>query len=238
MSSGLIKLAVPAEPAQRFEKGLFVEDPLYSVVSELQSDQIVQALKDTGYPSTIVPFDKYDASSDCLVTYVLGGIAAANREYEVSGSMEMAAAALLNADDRGWCEQLFDFCGRHIGLDNLGIEVACSVIFEGPAWPIAAPACGAVESAVVTIPGTPAGPGGTPAATPASTKTCFSQTCMTQATRTTIYTNRCNGTTTSWVDNCTIVSMYECCVSGTAAFGPGNTPPCTLALKSKTVYAN
>jgi hypothetical protein len=237
IATELIEAATPAAPAQEFDKGLFVNDPLYPVASVVQSDQLIQALKDTGYAAAIVPFDKYDATTDCLVPYVLAGVASAAREYEVSGSTAFAAAAFAgnrdNIIDR--IGQCIEWCLDFVTPPDDEDYEACDLVVRGAPVLVGAPNCGGVGTAVVTTPGTPAGPGGVPAATPASTQTCFSQTCFTPATRTVTYTNSCTGASTTYTENVTQVTRFECCVSGTATLGPGGVPPCTLALRSTTV---
>lgn len=217
-----------AEPAKDFDKGLFVDDPLYGVVSAIQSDLLVQALKDDGYPAAIVPFDKYDASTDCLVSHVLAAVTSAAREYESSGSTSLAMSAFANARDWGLIGDCFNWCGRVLNLDDWGWDVDCWYYVYGD-WTTTGPmACGEIVRDVIIHPAT-SGTGGGVGETPSWVETCFSQTCFTPRVRDVTTHNRCgydNPSTSQETGN--LVTVKKCCMGGTVGWGPGNVPPCTL----------
>lgn len=233
VSSSAVKSAAVAPLPQKLKKGVLEEDVLFETLQTVQSDMLVQTLKDSGYPVAIMPFDKFEGSAPCQKAWVLEGVAAGLLSIEKGEdsvlSMQEARAGIESTN---------------AGITNWIYAQVCETVSKGkwgPSTEVSYSAsqysCGEIiRSLIPTTITVSAGGGvrGVKAGVGVDIviyRTCFTQTCFAMDEREVEYYNRCTGARHRYTEQCVGVYIKKCCVSGDVPFGPNNTPPCTLSIQ-------
>lgn len=196
-----------------FVKGLKADDPLAALPLDEDRDTVLQWLKDAGYPSAVVPFDKstdpVNLCRDQELSAISAGVEyeAANpgQESEAFAAYELAASDEPCRDDLPWgnnaCYRVWFWGAR---------EVATSRVCGAWGW--------FVRTSGVGIP---------PYVAMGIVETCYARNCTYVERATVMWINDCVTPKTTGVTYLyrTVGYTEECCVSGLG--GPAPPVPCT-----------
>jgi hypothetical protein len=228
VSSSAVKSAAVAPLPQKLRKGVLEEDVLFSTVQSVQSDMLVQTLKDSGYPVAILPFDKFEGSAPCQKAWVLQGVAAGLLSIERNQD-----AVIAMQEARVGIESICDAIIRW-SIDTQ--DRLCRTVIKGKWGPSdtipegqSGYSCGPVEPKEETRTITHTNGSGAITGTTTVYTTCFVQTCTRLDQREVRVKDRCgNKDDIVYTETCTGTYEKRCCMSGQRAFGPDGNPPCAM----------